>query len=149
VFVVASVVTAVLSLDATVVLLTPVVFATAAALRVRPKPHVYACTHLANSASLLLPASNLTNLLAFADSGLSFARFAALMSLPWVVAIGVEYAVFRRVFAADLATSPPAPTPARPQVPRRCGRRAPARHRRRRRGSGARRVPRAAGPRAP
>jgi hypothetical protein len=31
---------------------------------VRPKPHVYACTHLANSASLLLPVSNLTNLLA-------------------------------------------------------------------------------------
>ena len=53
VFVTASVTTAVLSLDATVVLLTPVVFATAAQLGVRPKPHVYACTHLSNSASLL------------------------------------------------------------------------------------------------
>ena len=31
--------------------------------------------HLANSASLLLPVSNLTNLLAFAASGLSFLRF--------------------------------------------------------------------------
>ena len=65
VFVVASVITAVLSLDATVVLLTPVVFATAYRIGVRAKPHVYACTHLANSASLLLPVSNLTNLLAF------------------------------------------------------------------------------------
>ncbi len=65
VFTVASLVTAVLSLDATVVLLTPVVFATIERLRVRAKPHVYACTHLANSASLLLPVSNLTNLLAF------------------------------------------------------------------------------------
>ena len=37
------------------VLLTPVVFATAARLEVRARPHVYACTHLANSASLLLP----------------------------------------------------------------------------------------------
>jgi arsenical pump membrane protein len=37
VFVIASVVTAILSLDATVVLLTPVVFATAASLRLRPK----------------------------------------------------------------------------------------------------------------
>jgi arsenical pump membrane protein len=107
VFGVASVVTAVLSLDATVVLLTPVVFATAARMQVRPKPHVYACTHLANSASLLLPVSNLTNLLAFAASGLSFVRFTALMSLPWLLAIGVEYAVFRRVFAADLR--PPVP----------------------------------------
>jgi arsenical pump membrane protein len=62
--------TAVLSLDATVVLLTPVVFATAARLEVRARPHVYACTHLANSASLLLPVSNLTNLLAFAAMGL-------------------------------------------------------------------------------
>jgi Na+/H+ antiporter NhaD/arsenite permease-like protein len=48
---------------ATVVLLTPVVFATAATVGARPRPHVYACTHLANSASLLLPVSNLTNLL--------------------------------------------------------------------------------------
>ena len=102
VFVTAAVTTAVLSLDATVVLLTPVVFATAARLEVRARPHVYACTHLANSASLLLPVSNLTNLLAFAASGLAFGRFAALMALPWLAVIGVEYAVFGRFFASDL-----------------------------------------------
>ncbi|MCX4767049.1 SLC13 family permease [Streptomyces sp. NBC_01275] len=109
VFVLASVVTAVLSLDATVVLLTPVVFATAARMGVRSRPHVYACAHLSNTASLLLPVSNLTNLLAFAASGLSFTRFAALMALPWVVAVGVEYAVFRRFFADDLPAAEPAP----------------------------------------
>ena len=97
VFAVAAVTTAVLSLDATVVLLTPVVFATAARLEVRARPHVYACTHLANSASLLLPVSNLTNLLAFAASGLAFGRFAALMALPWLAAIAVEYVVFAPV----------------------------------------------------
>jgi arsenical pump membrane protein len=102
VFLIAAVTTAVLSLDATVVLLTPVVFATAAKLEVRARPHVYACTHLANSASLLLPVSNLTNLLAFAASGLAFGRFAALMALPWLVTIGTEYAVFSRFFASDL-----------------------------------------------
>ncbi|MER6416182.1 SLC13 family permease [Streptomyces humidus] len=102
VFVLASAVTAVLSLDATVVLLTPVVFATAARMGVRSRPHVYACAHLSNTASLLLPVSNLTNLLAFEASGLSFTRFAALMALPWVVAIGAEYLVFRRFFADDL-----------------------------------------------
>jgi arsenical pump membrane protein len=105
VFVVAAMTTAVLSLDATVVLLTPVVFATAARLEVRARPHVYACTHLANSASLLLPVSNLTNLLAFAASGLAFGRFAALMAVPWLAAIGVEYAVFRRFFGSDLGAS--------------------------------------------
>ena len=102
VFAVAAVTTAVLSLDATVVLLTPVVFATAARLEARARPHLYACTHLANSASLLLPVSNLTNLLAFAASGLAFGRFAALMALPWLAVIGTEYAVFRWFFAADL-----------------------------------------------
>ncbi|MFC4332823.1 SLC13 family permease [Streptomyces andamanensis] len=111
VFALASVITAVLSLDATIVLLTPVVFATAARTGMRPKPHVYACTHLSNTASLLLPVSNLTNLLAFAASGLSFTRFAALMALPWLVAIGAEYVVFRRFFARDLAASAPAPDP--------------------------------------
>jgi len=105
VFAVASVVTAVLSLDATVVLLTPVVLVTVERLRLRPKPHVYACAHLANSASLLLPVSNLTNLLAFAVCGLSFGRFAALMALPWVVVIAVEYVMFRRFFTGDLAIS--------------------------------------------
>ncbi|MFG2292763.1 SLC13 family permease [Streptomyces sp. NPDC048603] len=103
VFAVAAVITAVLSLDATVVLLTPVVYATAARLGAAPRPHVHATAHLANSASLLLPVSNLTNLLAFTASGLSFTRFAALMALPWAAAIGVEYLVFRRFFRADLA----------------------------------------------
>jgi arsenical pump membrane protein len=117
VFVAASVTTAVLSLDATVVLLTPVVFGTAVKLRLRPKPQVYACTHLANSASTLLPVSNLTNLLAFAASGLSFAAFGALMALPWLAAIGVEYLVFRRFFRTDLAGGSDATPPRRGPVP--------------------------------
>jgi arsenical pump membrane protein len=104
VFFLASLVTAALSLDATIVLLTPVVFATAAGLGVRARPHVYACTHLANSASLVLPVSNLTNLLAFAASGLTFVGFARLMVLPWVAVISIEYVVFRRFFATDLST---------------------------------------------
>jgi arsenical pump membrane protein len=119
VFVVASVITAVLSLDATIVLLTPVVFATAARLGARPRPHVYACTHLSNTASLLLPVSNLTNLLALDATGLTFTRFAALMALPWLLAIGTEYLVLRRFFATDLGTGAALPvsgTPPRPPV---------------------------------
>jgi arsenical pump membrane protein len=103
VFWLSSVTTAVLSLDTTVVLLTPVVYETSLTLRARPKPYMYACTHLANSASLLLPVSNLTNLLAFAVAGVSLVRFGALMALPWLAAIVVEYLVFRWFFAGDLA----------------------------------------------
>jgi arsenical pump membrane protein len=87
-----------------------VVFAIAERVGVRAKPHVYACGHLSNSASLLLPVSNLTNLLAFTASGLSFTRFAGLMVLPWLVAIAVEFALFRWFFGADLDDDGQAPS---------------------------------------
>jgi arsenical pump membrane protein len=103
VVVLAAVVTATLTLDATVVLLTPVVLATTARLQVPAKPHLYACTRLANSGSLLLPVSNLTNLLVFDRSGLSFARFAALMSLPWLVVVAAEWVALRTFFGRELA----------------------------------------------
>jgi arsenical pump membrane protein len=103
VFVVASATTAILSLDATVVLLTPVVLATAHALAVPARPHAYATAHLSNSASLLLPVSNLTNLLAFSAAGLSFLHFAAVMTLPWLAAIAVEFVLLRWLFARDLS----------------------------------------------
>lgn len=118
VFAAATGVTAVLSLDATVVLLTPIVLATAGRLRLPERPHVYACGHLANSSSSLLPISNLTNLLAFAASGLSFLGFTALMVLPWIVSIAVEYGVLRWWFRADLRTPSPPPEPDDRAAPR-------------------------------
>jgi arsenical pump membrane protein len=118
VFMVAAATTAILSLDATVVLLTPIVFATAARLPTNPRPHVYACSHLANTASLLLPVSNLTNLLAFHASGLSFTRFGGLMLLPWLVALLIEWLVLSRTFANDLAGPVTRrPRPDRPELP--------------------------------
>ncbi len=119
VFVIATVITTVLSLDATIVLLTPVVFLTAGQIRTSAKPQVFACAHLANSASLLLPVSNLTNLLAFRSIGISFTHFAALMVLPTAAAVSVEWIVFRRFFATDL--EPPelaAARTERPNLPR-------------------------------
>ena len=106
VFVVACSVTVVLGLDPTIVLLTPVVLATATRLRMSPEPDVYATVHLANSSSLLLPISNLTNLLVFTASGLSFIGFAALMLLPTAVAVGIEWVVLNRFFAAELGRLP-------------------------------------------
>lgn len=106
VFLAASAVTAALSLDATIVLLTPVVLVTARRLGLPPRPHLFACAHLANSASLLLPISNLTSLLAVRASGLSFVRFATLMTLPTLVVIAVEWLVFSRFFSADLRSPP-------------------------------------------
>jgi len=115
---IAAAVTAVLTLDATVVLLTPVVLRTATRLGVPARPHAYACTRLANSGSLLLPVSNLTNLLAFTASGLSFGRFAALMVLPWLVACAAEWLGLRVFFRGDLVRSVAAPTQDGPAPPR-------------------------------
>lgn len=106
VFVISAVITAVLSLDATVVLLTPVVLVTVRQLRTPAPPYAYATAHLANSASLLLPVSNLTNLLAFRGAHISFVKFTLVMALPWLSAIAAVYLVFRWFFARDLRTQP-------------------------------------------
>jgi arsenical pump membrane protein len=117
VFVVASTITAVLSLDAAVVLLTPVVLVAVRRLRAPVRPYAYATAHLANGASLLLPVSNLTNLLAFHLANISFIKFTLLMALPWLAAIVTLYLAFRWFFAGDLRVRPdpgqlgPAPRP--------------------------------------
>ena len=103
VVVTATAVTALLGLDATAVLLTPIVLVTARRMRTSARPHLYASGHLSNSASLLLPIANLTNLLAFHAAGLSFSHFAVLMALPTLGVVAVEWGVLRRFFAGDLA----------------------------------------------
>jgi arsenical pump membrane protein len=106
VFVIAAIITAALSLDATVVLLTPVVLTTVRRLRAPVRPHAYATAHLANAASLLLPVSNLTNLLGFSATKLSFIKFTVLMTAPWLAAVGTVYVVFRIFFRHDLDVPP-------------------------------------------
>ena len=109
-------VTTVLSLDATVVLFTPVVIATAAAAGLAARPYLHATVHVANSASLLLPVANLTNLLVLEASGLSVGgRFAVLMLLPSIAVLAVEYVGTRRCFRGrpgDAGSEvPPTPVP--------------------------------------
>jgi arsenical pump membrane protein len=115
---IAAVTTAVLSLDTTVVLLTPVVVATVRVSGVPARQPLYATAHLANSASLLLPVSNLTNLLAFALVPVSFGRFSALMALPWLVAIGTEILAVRIVFRGESLTPPRHGRVTSPRLPR-------------------------------
>ena len=119
VFVVAATVTAVLSLDATVVLLTPVVVGGAVALGTSSRPGAYACLRMANSASLLLPVSNLTNLLAMPHLDLTFAGFALVMAPVLAVVLVVEYVVLRVLFRR---TSRPRPQPTTPRLRARCPR---------------------------
>jgi len=87
--------------------------------QIAPVPLAITTVWLANTASLLLPVSNLTNLLAFAAAGVSFLHFTALMAVPWLVAVAVEYLVFRWFFAVDLGAvaRPPAAPADRPAAP--------------------------------
>lgn len=77
-----------LSLDTTAVLLTPVVVLLARHVRVDPLPFALATVWLANCASLLLPVSNLTNLLAEHRMGVAGPlEFARLSWAPALVAV--------------------------------------------------------------
>jgi arsenical pump membrane protein len=113
VFLLAAVVTVTLSLDATVVLLTPVVLAATMARAVPDEPGTYACLRMANSASLLLPVSNLTNLLALPHLDLTFTGFALRMAPVLAVVLVVEYVGLRLLFRDRLGVVPAeAPAPA-------------------------------------
>ncbi|RYE86944.1 MAG: hypothetical protein EOO75_15115, partial [Myxococcales bacterium] len=102
VFVLGSLITVVLSLDTTALLLTPLVLAFVRRLGLPARPFVLLCALVANNASLLLPVSNLTNLIFAGSFGLSFGAFAARMLVPQLVALGVTYAVGRRVLTGGL-----------------------------------------------
>lgn len=88
----ASVTTVVLNLDTTAVLLTPVMLALATRLGISPLPLAMTTVWLANTASLLLPVSNLTNLLAADRVALAPAEMAAAMWAPQLAAVAVTAA---------------------------------------------------------
>lgn len=89
----ATLTTLVLNLDTTAVLLTPVLLALARNLRIPAAPLAVTTVWLANTASLLLPVSNLTNLLAADRVGLAPLAYAARMALPQLAAVAVTMAL--------------------------------------------------------
>ncbi|WP_344875629.1 SLC13 family permease [Nonomuraea antimicrobica] len=108
----ASFVTIFLNLDTTAVLLTPVMLALAPRARIAALPLAMTTIWLANTASLLLPVSNLTNLLGMDKIGLDATEFAARMWAPQVVSIAVTMAFlwvffWRRGERRDLRYTPP------------------------------------------
>lgn len=110
----AALTTTVLNLDTTAVLLTPVMLALAGQVGIAPVPLAMTTVWLANTASLLLPVSNLTNLLAQDRLGLDPLGFAARMWPAQLASVVVTMAclwVFswrRRARGVD-RYDPPAP----------------------------------------
>jgi arsenical pump membrane protein len=87
-------VTVVLNLDTAVVFVTPVVIHAARNRGADERPFVYGSVFMSNSASLLLPGSNLTNLLVLNGAHASGLDFARLMLAPWLAAIVATWLVF-------------------------------------------------------
>jgi arsenical pump membrane protein len=84
--------TAALNLDTTAVLLTPVMLAVAGPADIPPVPLAMTTVWLANTASLLLPVSNLTNLLAMNRLALTAPGFASRMYLPELASVAATVA---------------------------------------------------------
>ncbi|MFJ8620000.1 SLC13 family permease [Streptomyces clavifer] len=122
----ASLTTITLNLDTTAVLLTPVVLALAARVGIAAVPLAMTTVWLANTASLLLPVSNLTNLLAADRVALSPSGLAAVMWLPQLAAIGVTAACLWAFYwrrgrrGQDRYTPPAAPVAEDPVLLRIC-----------------------------
>src|SRR5687768_2054665 len=109
-----AVVTATLTLHATVVLLLPVLLVAARSARGATG---LASVRIANTGSTLLPTSNVTNLLAFAGTGLAFVEFAWLMLPVWAVGVATEFAVLRWWFRKDFHDDPEPAIAEAPAVP--------------------------------
>jgi arsenical pump membrane protein len=104
-------VTAVLNLDTAVVFLTPVLVHAARSRDADPTPHVVGCLLLANAGSLLLPGSNLTNLIVLGHLHRTGSQFLHRMALPWVASVLVTTAVIRVLERRRLASSGPVGDP--------------------------------------
>jgi len=82
-------VTTVLNLDTAVVFMTPVLLQAARQRGVPEAPFLYGAVFIANSASLLLPGSNLTNLIVLAHDPVPGTAFAARLWPAWIAAVAV------------------------------------------------------------
>ncbi len=112
IYAVGTVVTVLLSNDATAVVLTPAVFAATRAARIeQPLPYLFICATVANAASFVLPISNPANLVLYASRTPPLPSWLARYALPSTLSILVTYAALRftqraalrRPVAADIA----------------------------------------------
>jgi arsenical pump membrane protein len=103
VYLVGIVVTALLSNDATAVVLTPAVYAAATKARTNPLPYLLICAFIANAASFLLPISNPANLVVFASHLPPLPVWLVNFLGPSVVAIVATFLVLRATQRRELS----------------------------------------------
>jgi arsenical pump membrane protein len=102
VFVLGSLISMVLSNDATALILTPVVYVLVTKLRLPVLPFLFACTFIADTASFLLPVSNPINIIILSHFPLDLITFLRLLFLPSLVVIGLNIGVFFLLYRREL-----------------------------------------------
>jgi arsenical pump membrane protein len=107
-------VTAVLNLDTAVVFLTPVLLHAARRRGIDEAPFLYGAVFIANAGSLLLPGSNLTNLIVLSGNHVSGSTFAARLWPAWVVGVAVTIAFLAVGFRRQLRHESDVPPRERP-----------------------------------
>jgi len=95
VYIVGTIVTVLLSNDATAVVLTPAVYAATRAAKVEPLPYLFICAFIANAASFVLPISNPANLVVFGEQMPPLSQWLRTFTLPSIAAIGATYLALR------------------------------------------------------
>jgi arsenical pump membrane protein len=95
VYLVGTLVTVLLSNDATAIVLTPAVYAATRAAGATPQPYLFVCAFIANAASFVLPISNPANLVVFGERMPHLAEWLRQFALPSLASIVVTYVVLR------------------------------------------------------
>ncbi len=103
VFLVGTVVTILLSNDATAVVLTPAVYAACRVAGVTPLPYLFVCAFIANAASFVLPISNPANLVVFGAHMPPLLEWLKQFGPPSLAAIAATYAVLRVLYRREIA----------------------------------------------
>jgi arsenical pump membrane protein len=95
VYLVGIAVTALLSNDATAVVLTPAVLAAVRRAKVDPRPHLLACALIANAASFLLPIANPANLVVYGDHLPPLGQWMRMFLLPSIASVVATFVCLR------------------------------------------------------
>ena len=95
VYLVGTIITVLLSNDATAVVLTPAVYAATRTAKVEPLPYLFVCAFIANAASFVLPISNPANLVVFGKQMPPLIEWLRIFALPSLAAIGATYLALR------------------------------------------------------
>src|SRR3984957_2926346 len=97
-----TIVTILMSNDATAVVLTPAILKAVRKAKVEPLPYLFVCALIANAASFVLPISNPANLVVFHDGMPPLAQWLLSFGVPSILSIVATYFVMRWLFRKEL-----------------------------------------------